>query len=93
MRDPQRLALQARQRDVVTELVERLDDGAPRALDPAFVPAWEAAADDAARRRVVVDQVAVLTDAQAGTWCARLREARGGRGAQWSRAADPVARR
>ncbi len=75
MRDPQRLALQARQRDLLAELVDRLDAGAPRTLDPAFVPAWEAADGDAARRRVVVDQVAVLTDAQAGSWCARLREA------------------
>jgi dGTPase len=73
MRDPQRLAMQAHERALVTELVERLLRGAPRALDPAFVPAWEGAADDAGRLRVVVDQVAVLTDAQAGTWCARLR--------------------
>ncbi|PVZ05796.1 deoxyguanosinetriphosphate triphosphohydrolase [Actinomycetospora cinnamomea] len=73
MRDPARLAVQARQRDLVTELVERLHAGAPRALDPVFVPAWEAAQDDASRLRVVVDQVAVLTDAGAERWCARLR--------------------
>ncbi|GAA4805953.1 deoxyguanosinetriphosphate triphosphohydrolase [Actinomycetospora chlora] len=76
MRDPARLAVQARQRDLVTELVERLRQGAPQALDPAFVPAWEAAPDDAARLRVVVDQVAVLTDGGAERWCARLRAAR-----------------
>ncbi|MDD7939741.1 deoxyguanosinetriphosphate triphosphohydrolase [Actinomycetospora lutea] len=76
MSDPARLAVQAQQRDLVTELVERLVAGAPRALDPAFVPAWEAAADDAARLRVVVDQVAVLTDAGAERWCARLRATR-----------------
>jgi len=76
MRDPARLAVQARQRDLVTELVERLYAGAPRALDPAFAPAWEAAGDDAARLRAVVDQVAVLTDAGAERWCARLRAAR-----------------
>jgi dGTPase len=76
MRDPARLAVQARQRDLVAELVERLAAGAPRALDPAFVPAWEAATDDAARLRVVVDQVAVLTDAGAQRWCERLRAAR-----------------
>jgi dGTPase len=76
MRDPARLAVQARQRDLVTELVERLLAGAPRALDPAFVPAWEAGADDAARLRVVVDQVAVLTDAGAQAWCERLRATR-----------------
>lgn len=76
MRDPARLAVQARQRDLVAELVERLVAGAPDALDPAFVPSWEAAADDAARLRVVVDQVAVLTDAGAQRWCERLRAAR-----------------
>ncbi|MDD7967114.1 deoxyguanosinetriphosphate triphosphohydrolase [Actinomycetospora sp. DW7H6] len=76
MRDPARLAVQTQQRALVTELVERLVAGAPRALDPAFVPAWEAAGGDAARLRVVVDQVAVLTDAAVPQWCARLREAR-----------------
>jgi dGTPase len=80
MRDPARLAVQAQQRDLVTELVERLYAGAPRALDPAFAPAWEAAPDDAARLRVVVDQVAVLTDAGAQRWCARLRASVAGRG-------------
>ncbi|WP_285654053.1 deoxyguanosinetriphosphate triphosphohydrolase [Actinomycetospora sp. NBRC 106375] len=76
MRDPARLAVQQRQRALVTELVERLVAGAPHALDPAFVPAWEAAAGDAERLRVVVDQVAVLTDAGAGRWCERLRASR-----------------
>ena len=74
MRDPARLAVQARQRDVVTELVERLVAGAPHSLDPAFVPAWEGAEDDAGRLRAVVDQVAVLTDAGAERWWARLRD-------------------
>ncbi|WP_433782356.1 deoxyguanosinetriphosphate triphosphohydrolase [Actinomycetospora sp. CA-101289] len=80
MRDPARLAVQADQRALVTELVERLHADAPRALDPAFAPAWEAAPDDAARLRVVVDQVAVLTDAGAQRWCARLRANVAGRG-------------
>jgi dGTPase len=34
-------------------------------LDPVFVPDWHDAPDDAARRRVVIDQVASLTDASA----------------------------
>ncbi|GAA4939342.1 dGTPase [Actinomycetospora succinea] len=76
MSDPARLAVQEQQRELIAELVERLVAAAPRALDPAFVPAWEAAADDAARLRVVVDQVAVLTDAGAERWCARLRATR-----------------
>ncbi|MBW4721759.1 deoxyguanosinetriphosphate triphosphohydrolase [Saccharothrix obliqua] len=65
MSDPARLRAQARQREVVAELVRLLLAGAPGALDPAFRPAWEHAGDDAARLRVVVDQVASLTDAQA----------------------------
>ena len=73
MRDPIRLAQQAEERALLTELVERLDRAAPRALDPAFGPAWEAAADETGRRRVVVDQVATLTDAQARSWHARWR--------------------
>ena len=46
-------------------------DGAPSVLDPAFRPAWDAAEDAAAALRVVVDQVAVLTDAQAWSWSTR----------------------
>ena len=65
-------ALQARQREVVTELVSVLADRAPDALDPAHRPDWLAAGDDAARLRVVVDQVAGLTDLSAPVWHARL---------------------
>ena len=65
-------ALQARQREVVTELVSVLADRAPDALDPALRPDWLAAGDDAARLRVVVDQVAWLTDLSAPVWHARL---------------------
>ncbi|WP_018683113.1 deoxyguanosinetriphosphate triphosphohydrolase [Actinokineospora enzanensis] len=70
--DADRLALQARQREVVTALVEVLVERAPTALEPAFQPAWQAATDDAGRLRVVVDQVASLTDAQAVGWCQGL---------------------
>ena len=65
-------ALQARQREVVAELVSVLADRAPDALDPAHRPEWLAAPDDAARLRVVVDQVAGLTDLSAPVWHARL---------------------
>jgi dGTPase len=68
MSDPQRLALQARQRELLAELVAVLTDRAPDALEPAFVPAWEHATGDAERLRVVIDQVASLTDAQAVSW-------------------------
>ncbi|MFC5065834.1 deoxyguanosinetriphosphate triphosphohydrolase [Actinomycetospora atypica] len=73
MSDPARLAAQAEQRGLLADLVGRLCDGAPDALDPAFRPAWDAAGDGPGRLRVVVDQVAVLTDAQARSWASRYR--------------------
>jgi dGTPase len=65
MSDPRRLAMQARQRELLAELGAALLTGAPAALDPVLAEAWAAAPDDAARLRVVVDQVALLTDRQA----------------------------
>jgi len=65
MSDPQRLAMQARQRELLAELGAALLAGAPETLDPVLAQDWTAAADDAARLRVVVDQVALLTDQQA----------------------------
>jgi dGTPase len=65
-------SVQARQRELITELAGALADRAPAELDPALRPDWLAAADDAARLRVVVDQVAGLTDLSAPAWHARL---------------------
>jgi dGTPase len=73
MSDPQRLAMQARQRELLAELAQALLAGAPDSLDPVRAEDWAAAGDDAARLRVVVDQVAMLTDQQAVAWHARLR--------------------
>ena len=64
--------VQYRQRELLTELIVLLTDRAPAALDPALRPDWLAAPDDAARLRVVVDQVAGLTDLSAPAWHARL---------------------
>jgi dGTPase len=72
MSDPKRLALQADQRALLAELVDLLRRRAPEELDPMFRPQWLAARDDAARLRVVVDQVAALTDRQAIVWRSRL---------------------
>ncbi|HEV2782584.1 MAG TPA: deoxyguanosinetriphosphate triphosphohydrolase [Actinophytocola sp.] len=72
MSDPDRLTLQAGQRELLAELVEALAGRAPDQLEPAFRPAFHAAADDAQRLRVIVDQVAALTDAQAVGWHATL---------------------
>ncbi|BCJ60841.1 deoxyguanosinetriphosphate triphosphohydrolase-like protein [Micromonospora endophytica] len=62
----------ARQREILTDLVRVLAERAPEALDPVFAPLWRAAPDDATRLRVVVDQVASLTDPAALAWHTRL---------------------
>lgn len=62
MSDPKHLDLQAQQRDRVEAVVEFILSGAPATLDPLFVPEFNAAHDDAARLRVVIDQVASLTE-------------------------------
>lgn len=62
----------ARQREILTDLVEVLAARAPAPLDPVFAPLWKAAPDDAARLRVVVDQVASLTDPAALAWHRQL---------------------
>ncbi|MEU4483063.1 deoxyguanosinetriphosphate triphosphohydrolase [Micromonospora sp. NPDC023966] len=62
----------AQQQEILADLVAALLDRASDALDPVFAPLWRAAPDDAARLRVVVDQVASLTDPAALAWHARL---------------------
>ncbi len=66
------VAAQARERELLTELAHAIERGAPHILDPLLRPSWEAAGTDAARRRVVVDQVASLTDTSAIAWHHRL---------------------
>jgi dGTPase len=70
-------ASQERERAVLTELAHALAAGAPEALDPMFRPSYESAASDAARLRVIVDQVASLTDTSALAWHSRLCAVRG----------------
>jgi len=65
------------QRTILTELVGALCERAPEHLDPLFAPLWKAADDDAARLRVVIDQVASLTDHAAVTWHRTLVAAAG----------------
>jgi dGTPase len=52
----------AKQKVVIHELVEMLYAAAPKELDPIFEDDWKAATSDAQRLRVVVDQIASLTD-------------------------------
>jgi dGTPase len=70
MQRPEASALQAREREVIAELLPRVVDQV--ALEPFYQEQWDAAADDRARLRVAVDQVAALTDAAALRLHARL---------------------
>ncbi|HWN59672.1 MAG TPA: deoxyguanosinetriphosphate triphosphohydrolase, partial [Streptosporangiaceae bacterium] len=65
-------ATRAREREVITELAAAIVAGAPGTLDRALQPAYAAAGSDAARLRVIVDQVASLTDTSANAWHGRL---------------------
>ncbi|ABL81455.1 MULTISPECIES: deoxyguanosinetriphosphate triphosphohydrolase [unclassified Nocardioides] len=73
MQADDRVAAMVRQRELLAELVAVLAHRGPDALERAFADDWRAAADDAARLRVVIDQVASLTDASALTWHESLR--------------------
>jgi dGTPase len=72
MRAEDRIAGMRRQREVMAELVSELRSRAPEVLEPAFQADFAAAPDDAARLRVVIDQVASFTDASALAWHARM---------------------
>ncbi|GAB6986355.1 deoxyguanosinetriphosphate triphosphohydrolase [Nocardioides pyridinolyticus] len=65
MRADDRVALMERQRQLLAELVTLLAHRGPDALERQFADDWHAAADDPARLRVVIDQVASLTDQSA----------------------------
>jgi dGTPase len=65
MQATDRVSLMERQRLLLAELFTALWERGPDALDRPFADDWAAAADEADRRRVVVDQVASLTDASA----------------------------
>jgi dGTPase len=75
MRQPGTAQRQARQRQLLTELVELVAAGAPDSLDVGLRPPWKDAADEAAQLRVVIDQIAQLTDTSAGTRHAKLAAA------------------
>jgi dGTPase len=61
-------ALQARQRELVAELADAVGRKAPQVLDPVLRGFYAEAADDGARLRVVIDQIASLTDTSALAW-------------------------
>jgi dGTPase len=60
------------QRELLANLVKALVASEGRELDRDLRADFDAAADDAARLRVVIDQVASLTDISAPAWAGRL---------------------
>ena len=65
-------AAQARQRELIAELAAAVLAGAPQTVEPVLRPAYRAAGSDQARLRVIIDQIASLTDTSAIAWHDRL---------------------
>jgi dGTPase len=72
MRRPGADSRYAQQYQILVQLTAALNDRGADALDGVFAPLWRAASSDAERLRIVIDQVASLTDPAAIAWHARL---------------------
>lgn len=71
MRSEDRRAVQLRQQELLHELAAALWLR-PDELERPFADDWSAAADDGQRKRVLIDQIASLTDPAAVAWHDRL---------------------
>ncbi|WP_431277186.1 deoxyguanosinetriphosphate triphosphohydrolase [Leifsonia poae] len=67
-----RQPIYAQQRQILTTLADILHTKGPDELDAGFAEDWADASSDAERKRVIVDQVASLTDQSALSWYERL---------------------
>ena len=65
MADPLRIQIQQQEQELLTELVLAMAERGAAVLDPMFAGSYDDAGDDRQRLRVVLDQVSLLTDAQA----------------------------
>jgi len=61
-----------RQRTLIFDLADVLMTGGGKGIDLVLLDVWHRAENDDARLRVVVDQIASLTDTSARAWHARL---------------------
>ena len=66
----------AKQQTVIHELVDMLYSAAPAELDPIFEDDWKRASSDSEKLRVVIDQIASLTDPGAYALHAHLSKRR-----------------
>ncbi|WP_107654930.1 deoxyguanosinetriphosphate triphosphohydrolase [Nocardia suismassiliense] len=73
MSDPDHRLRQEAQRERIQAVAEGLLREAPRSLEPLLLPWWEAADDDTARVRVIVDQIASYTESRLERVAASLR--------------------
>lgn len=69
---PEAKARYAKQRKVIYELVEMIEQAGAQVLDTVFLSAWHQSEDSKVRLRVIIDQVASLTDPAAYALHARL---------------------
>ncbi|MGO1961585.1 MAG: deoxyguanosinetriphosphate triphosphohydrolase [Yaniella sp.] len=72
MSSARRQPLYEAQREILLELVEFLLNTDAQFLEPMHAQDWRAAPNDAVRKRVVIDQVASLTDTSALVWHGNL---------------------
>ncbi|APT85182.1 deoxyguanosinetriphosphate triphosphohydrolase [Corynebacterium aquilae] len=64
MDEPHHLTRQDRQRDRIYTVFDYLNNGAPGALDPSFAMFYEQATSDHERCRVIIDQIASMTESR-----------------------------